>query len=566
MKRLVVIGGGITGLAGATAALDEAARRGVALEVTLLEAGDRFGGKVRTDVVDGFPMDWGPDSFLAAKPGGRELCDRLGLATVAPGPLASRTYLRLRGRLRPLPRGLAMGIPTGLGPLIGTIRSGIVGPLAAARAGLEPLMPRRAHQATVAEAARRRLGKKVARRLVEPLVMGVYGAPADEVAAEAVPGLAEARSVVLAMARRPVSNGPAFLGVRGGMARLPETLVASMPDADLRTGQLVGSVAHDGAAYVIETDDERLSANAVLVATEPAAAASILSEASPLARVRTSSSVVIHLAWDEGSLSHPLDAAGYLSAPEDGAVVGAATFVGSKWPHLGSNDIRVRATVTDRQMQARQDDDLIRLVTDELSELLGAGGGGGGAPPGRGGAPPPPPPRPRPPRRGPARPARPPPPRSPSRAPSTGTCTPKRWRVYREGSRSRARRGAWSGYPTARVRGTRLDGRWWLNWPEASSGPLPRLEMPAPGRSGGAGAVGGLGQAALAPGGGLLVQDALADRLVQGSGRFARSLARALGIALSGRPSDPLLGRLQGALDALVSLAALLVGAVALDL
>lgn len=373
MKRLVVVGGGIAGLAGTRAALDEASDRRLPLQVTLLEAGDRLGGKVRTDMIGDSLVEWGPDSFLAAKPGGRELCEMFGLVTVEPGPLASKTYLRLEGRLRPLPRGLAMGVPTGLRPLVGTMRAGIIGPMAAARAGLEPLMPRRAHQATVAEAARRRLGKKVARRLVEPLVMGVYGAPADEVAAEAVPGLAEARSVVLAMARRPVSNGPAFLSVQGGMERMIECLAASVPDAELRTGERVRAVALDGSAYSVRTEEEHLKADAVLIATEPVVAGEILVEAKALTRVRMSSSVVVHLAWDPGSLAHPLDAAGYLSAPEEGAIVTAATFVRSKWPHVGTEGaLRVRATVTDRDMLARSDEDLISLVAQEVGEVLGA--------------------------------------------------------------------------------------------------------------------------------------------------------------------------------------------------
>ena len=370
MKRLVIIGGGVAGLSGARAALLQAAAVCVSLEVVLLEAASVLGGKIRTEHADGVPLEWGPDSFLTMKPGARELCRELDLATDAPGPLASRAYLHLGGSLRPLPAGLAMGLPTGLRPLPGLVRSGVLGPGAALRAAMAPVWPRGRPAATLGEAARRRLGAKAAGRLVAPIVAAIFGAPADELEPTLVPALRDGRSFVRSMLRRRRSDGPAFLAVRGGMEVLVRRLADQLAAVDIRLGTSGETVVPDGQRHRVITQGEEILADAVLVATEPPVAGRLIG--SPVLRtIKTTAAAVVHLAWSPGDLGHPLDAAGYVSAPEDHAVGGAATFLSAKWPHLGSAP-RVRTVVTDRRALGATDPELISAVTLEVGSLLGA--------------------------------------------------------------------------------------------------------------------------------------------------------------------------------------------------
>src|SRR5436190_22245423 len=101
--RLIVIGGGIAGLAAARRARAQADDAGLALDITVLEASERLGGKILTEEgPDGIPLEFGPDSFLASKPRGRELATELGLGDdlVGPGPEAKRVYLQLGGEQR----------------------------------------------------------------------------------------------------------------------------------------------------------------------------------------------------------------------------------------------------------------------------------------------------------------------------------------------------------------------------------------------------------------------------------------------------------------------------------
>lgn len=222
-RRLVVVGGGVAGLVAARAARLAARRERLPLEVVLLEAEPRLGGKVLTEVADEAVLEWGPDSFLATKPGARELAASLGLEPELVTATSAPVYLWLGGRLRALPPGLAMGVPTGLRALLGTVRHGIVGPFAALRAAAEPLLPR-SPAGSVGEVARRRLGRRAATRLVEPIVAGISGAAADELdLSTCLPRLAEARSWVLTTAGRP-SASASFLAPRRGMGRIVERL------------------------------------------------------------------------------------------------------------------------------------------------------------------------------------------------------------------------------------------------------------------------------------------------------------------------------------------------------
>ncbi len=381
MKRLVVVGGGIAGLAGARAARIAARAAGLSLEITLLEASSRFGGKILTETVDGVPLEWGPDSFLAEKPRGKDLAEELGLEVVPPGPAARRYFLYLKGRLRPYPAGLVMGIPTGLAPLVRAVTGGLVGPGAALRAAAEPLLPRvRGDDPSVGEVIRKRLGRGVADRLAAPLTTSVLGADPDQLSMAAVmPRLAAKRSLVLAMARAPRRRDGAavFYTIRGGMGRLPERLIEELGGEDLRLGAPAKEIARDGDAWRVAADGEELRADAVLVAAPAFAAAPALTAALPevasaLEQAQYRSSAVLFLRFAAGAIGHPMDGSGYLVAPEERRAIAAVSWLPSKWPHIGSTDVWMRAVATDPRALALSDDELRERAAGEIAEACEA--------------------------------------------------------------------------------------------------------------------------------------------------------------------------------------------------
>ena len=103
-----------------------------ALPVTVVEAADRFGGKIATNRVDGLVVEAGADSFLSTKPAGLALVERLGIGDRLVNSKADdrRTFVWSRGRLRELPEGLVLGSPARAWSLL---RSGLLSPPGAAR-------------------------------------------------------------------------------------------------------------------------------------------------------------------------------------------------------------------------------------------------------------------------------------------------------------------------------------------------------------------------------------------------------------------------------------------------
>src|SRR3954468_21503674 len=148
---IVIVGGGITGLAAAF----ELSRRGTAF--LLFESSPHLGGLIRTEHVDGYTVDAGPDSLLVQKPAAIQLCEELGLSPRLMATRVPRTAYVLRGgRLFPLPSPSVLGIPTSLRALS---RYELLGWPARGRVAIEPLLAREPHaDDSVAAFFRRRFG------------------------------------------------------------------------------------------------------------------------------------------------------------------------------------------------------------------------------------------------------------------------------------------------------------------------------------------------------------------------------------------------------------------------
>ena len=175
-RRVAVVGGGISGLSAAYT-LARARRDGAPIEELLIEAADRLGGVIRTERVEDFVIEAGPDSFLAEKPQAAALARELGLGDELLGSNdhQRRTYILRRGRLVPLPDGLMFLVPTRIWPMVTT-------PLLSARAKLAIAaewftLPHdaRAEDESVASFVRRHFGEEMTEVVADPLLAGVYG-------------------------------------------------------------------------------------------------------------------------------------------------------------------------------------------------------------------------------------------------------------------------------------------------------------------------------------------------------------------------------------------------------
>src|SRR6202162_1092113 len=186
MKRIAIVGGGISGLAAAFA-LEERRRAGDSLEDAGYESGPRFGGVLATDQVDGCLVEAGPDSFLTEKPWAADLCRRLGMEDQLIGSNDSdrKTYILLKGKLTPLPDGLMFMVPTRLAP---ALLSTLFSPATKFRIVREWRFPPHGYRndESVASFVERHYGTEMVERLVDPLLSGIYGGEASQLSISAV--------------------------------------------------------------------------------------------------------------------------------------------------------------------------------------------------------------------------------------------------------------------------------------------------------------------------------------------------------------------------------------------
>lgn len=385
--RLVVVGGGITGLAAAWQGIQRGAR------VCLLEAADHFGGKVTTVRRDGFVIEQGPDSYVTYGPAMARLIDELGLQGEVIAPrTAERASLLSRGRLRPIPEGMGMVLPTRLWPFITT---GVLSWPDKLRAGLDVVIPRQLGEEDVSIGVflRARLGEGVVRRFADPMVGGIYGADIDELSLDAVlPSLRENerahRSLLLAALadgraarRRTGSTGrpSPFHTLKQGLGQLVDTLVARLEaaGADLRAGAEVTGLAEH---MVQLADGQTLPADAIVLAGGARSSAQLLRESVPqaadaLAAVPLGSTSVVSLAWPLQSFDTPPASPGWLAAdpgPVSGLTASSVKFAG----RAPDGSVLVRAFVPGKRgaLVDAPDAELVAAVLEHIRPLLGVHG------------------------------------------------------------------------------------------------------------------------------------------------------------------------------------------------
>jgi oxygen-dependent protoporphyrinogen oxidase len=400
--RVVVVGGGITGLAAAHA-LGEALPADV--EVLVLEGSPAVGGKLRLGEVAGLVVDLGAEAMLNRRPEAVDLARRVGLGDdlVHPEPVGSAIWTR--DAVRPMPRTV-MGVP---GDLDGLARSGILSRAGLARARMEPwlpgavLDPEETDDVSVGVLVTRRFGAEVADRLVEPLLGGVYAGHARELslaaAAPQVARLAEQdRSLTWAAQASLARSGgtaqaaqePVFAGLRGGVGRLPQA-VADTARATVRTGVTVRELhRHAGGWRLVAGsthDAEEILADAVVLATPAAPTARLLESvapeaAAPLRRIEYASMAVVSLAYPVSAATRRLTGSGLLVPPVDDRMIKAATFSTNKWGWLAqqaadASVVVLRASIGRHRQEhllQRDDSELVWAAAGDLEEATGLRG------------------------------------------------------------------------------------------------------------------------------------------------------------------------------------------------
>jgi len=418
--RVVVVGGGISGLAAAwelSGGRDGSAGSGA--HVVVIESASRLGGALDSAKFGGRIVDTGPDGFLGRRPEALDLCREIGLGD-ALVPIAGRgAGVWARGRVRPLPAGLALGIPTKFWP---AARSGILGARGQLGLARDVLLPRPDVRGPIGDRSigplvARKLGQRVADRLVDPLIGGIHAGSVDDMSAAATypPLLAAAQkrgSLMRALRSEvpaPVPSEdapPLFWALNDGMASWIEQLRVALVGrgVEIRCDTTVQALernarrepgsprwnlvtvepVHGGAG---PTSERSTGADAVVLAVPAPVAASLLEPhddeaAGLLGKISYASVTLVTFRVSLDALASPLAGTGFLvprrSPPPSGGdawAVTAVTYLSEKWPHLRTEgEVLLRASLGrygDNRADEWSDEEVVGRAWTEIGKLMG---------------------------------------------------------------------------------------------------------------------------------------------------------------------------------------------------
>ena len=397
-KRIVVIGGGITGLAAANRIKEIADEKHPGLEVLLIEASERTGGPIRTIERDGFLVEEGPDAFITTKPWGLNLCRRLGLdgELIETNDSKRRTYILRGSDLVEIPEGFVMLAPSRLTPFLTSPLFSWPGKL---RMLLDLVIPRRrSGDESVAGFVRRRLGREALDRVAQPMIGGIYTGDAERLSLRAtMPQYLELEeehgSVIAGMLRRYRQKSHArkkdsgarysmFVSFKKGMNTLTGKLASGLGES-LRVGEKVSEVSKSEGGYTVTTDKGVYEADGVVITTPGFVTAKLVEKLDPetsslLADIDYASSAVAVLAYKLSDIKRPIEAFGFVVPALEKKRLIACSFSSEKFPGRAPEGYTVLRAFTggmlDPGVLDLNDDAIMETLKSELTPVLGITG------------------------------------------------------------------------------------------------------------------------------------------------------------------------------------------------
>ena len=404
MPKIIIIGGGIAGLAAAVHLKTGAKIHGKTVEVLLLEKNDRIGGKIITEKVGDYLIEGGPDSFLPEKVWSVNLARHLGLE---PEMLPSNdqykgTFIYSRQRLHSLPEGVMLMVPTSFWPMA---KSNLITWPGKVRMGMEMFIPRRKVRGdeSLASFVTRRLGRECLEKIAEPLVAGIHTSNPDNMSVLAtfprfVQMEQKSGSLILgmlaALKNRPHAtlSGPPpkpgqprmtyFMSFRNGMQTLSQACVDYIGKDSIRTSAGVTAVEPRGSGYTVTLESgEKLDADHVMLASAAYDSAEMVKGfdddlAKKMNAIEWSSSATVSIAFRKSDVKAPLKGFGFIVPRVEGRRINAATYSSIKWSYRAPDDmVMARVFVGgghhEELVYELDDAGMLKMVQEELDTILG---------------------------------------------------------------------------------------------------------------------------------------------------------------------------------------------------
>lgn len=404
MKKVVVIGGGITGV-GAALALQEKINEGAKIDYVLIEEADYLGGKIKTDEIDGFIIEGGPDCFIAEKPYMHRMAEKLGIEDIfMPSNEDSKgTFIYSDKRLQSLPDGMMLMMPTKILPF--AFSSLITWP-GKFRMAMDLILPRKKGDGdeSLGDFVRRRLGREALDKIAEPLVGGIHSGDAETMSLKAsFPRFLQMEkqhgSLIKAMlmgkkaAAKHAQKSQLgkvkktmFMTFEKGMGQFVQCLVDRIDKNKVLMGKKVVSIIcqdnSKGQGYVVKVEGlEPIQADAIIIATPAHNAVQLTAGidkkmSSKLAEIPAVSTATVSLAYKKEDIKMSLKAFGIVIPSKEKRLIKGVTYSSTKWNNRTPNDDHVLIRVfvggaKNAQLVDLGDQEMLDIVKSELKEIMG---------------------------------------------------------------------------------------------------------------------------------------------------------------------------------------------------
>lgn len=395
-RKIIVIGGGITGLSTAFYVKKLFAEQGKEVELTLLEKCSSLGGRINTLEKDGFVIEKGPDSFLARKLPIIELSRDLGIEDrlVGMGKKSKKTYILNHGRLHPMPKGLVLGVPTDITAFMET---GLISPDGKTRVLEDLSLPGREEEGdeSVGDFLQRRFGPEIVESIAEPLLAGIYAANLHQLSLQSTfPQFIQAEqkfgSVIQGMqesaknTQRPeglpaAAEGSAFLTFDKGLKTMVEALQEALLGIHIRNGETAERIERTAKGSKVRLKSGTvLEADSVILTLPTYALCSLLPDLPALSRLcemKYVSVANVVMAFDRKDLESEFDGSGFLVPHKEGRFITACTWTSTKWEHTApEGKVLLRCYVGragEQDWVELTDEEIVAKVREDARELMG---------------------------------------------------------------------------------------------------------------------------------------------------------------------------------------------------
>lgn len=388
-KRVVIVGGGITGLTAAYYLQKENPQ----IDVTLLDQSGELGGKLDTLHHHGHIIERGADSFLARKKPGMRLMDELGLTDRLITNQTGQAYVLVQGKLHKIPAGSHMGIPLDEEPFM---ESELMSPEGKKRVLREPTIPKGSANSnqSLGLFLRRRFGDELVENVLEPLLSGIYSSDIDEMGLMSTfPNFYELEQQygsVLSGLRETMPTRRAGTGQKSGQfVALPTglndiiaELVKAVGETTIQTEKDVRKITQSEGRYVLHTTGGSLyEADRVLLALPHQHVPALFNDRSllkPLEQIPVSSVANVALGFDADAVKNHLDGTGFVVSRNSDFRITACTWTDRKWPHTTpGGKVLFRLYVgkpDDQAIVTLPDEDIVSIVLNDMRKIMAIDG------------------------------------------------------------------------------------------------------------------------------------------------------------------------------------------------